>query len=55
MSYNITIKNDLPILVERTNNPVSTQDTHRNGIAFGHCIVDGNGFLFINDTATDLN
>ena len=25
------------------------------GIAFGHCIVDGNGFLFINDTATDLN
>ncbi|QTN39562.1 hypothetical protein HZ996_10580 [Cryomorphaceae bacterium] len=55
MSYSITIKNGLPILVERTNHPVSTSDSERPGIAFGHCIVDGDGFLFINASATDLN
>lgn len=55
MSYSITVKNGLPILVQRIATPVSKPKSEENGTAFGHCIVNGEGFLFINETATDLN
>lgn len=55
MKYSITIKNGLPILVQRITTPVSRPNSEKNGSAFGHCIVNGEGFLFINENTTELN